>query len=69
MNQFCNITHQKGCLKMDDRLDSLEMAIAALTENLNINLAEIKRAECEERFYKELSSIIGGGRNHNWVKK
>jgi len=67
IGQFCNITYDKGSLKEDDRIDSLEMAVSALNENLNINLQAIKNAEHEHRLQKELDSMSGGSGNRNWI--
>lgn len=67
MAQFCNITEEKGSLQHDDRIDVVEMACAALTDNLSINLREIRRSEAEYRMQKELDSMTGNSSNSNWM--
>ena len=67
MAQFCNITRAKGSLKQDDRLDSLEIAVAALNESLSTNLDRMKDLESQRRWDSTLESMMGSSRNSSWM--
>lgn len=69
VDQMCNITHDKGSLKMDDRLDSLEIAVASLNESLATNLERMKDLEYQRRLDKELENLSGTSSNPNWMNK
>lgn len=67
LNQFCNITPERGALKMDDRLDSLEMAVSELNESLSLNLERMKEMEEDRRLEANIRKYSRLGRKKaNW---
>ena len=65
--QLTRITHQRGALRHDDRLDSLEIACRYFTERLAIasKIAQQKYLEDErrallEKFVKDSNRVLNG---------
>jgi len=72
IGQFTNITPVRGSLKHDDYIDCLAMGVNHLRKELAINVAASKRAEYEERLYKELDRMVdlspsGKRQHHSWI--
>ena len=67
MYQMTHITRTRGCLRHDDRLDALAMAVAAIVDTVGIDVDEAKAEYKELQLQAELDKFIGETKNPNWV--
>jgi hypothetical protein len=68
MYQITHITRTRGCLRHDDRLDALAIALAAVVETIGIDEDEAKKEWKEEQLQEELDRFIGDVQNPQWVR-
>lgn len=69
MYQMTHITRIRGCLRHDDRLDALSMALGAITETVGVDEDEMKKEYKDAQLQKELDKFIGNIMNPKWVQR
>lgn len=67
MYQLTHITRTRGCLRHDDRLDALAIALAAVVETVGIDADDAKREFKEQELQEKLDKFVGDIMNPRWM--
>lgn len=67
MYQLTHITRTRGCLRHDDRLDALAIALAAIVETVGIDADDAKREFKEQELQEKLDKFVGDIMNPRWM--
>ena len=67
MYQLTHITRTRGCLRHDDRLDALAIALAAIVETVGIDADDAKREFKEQELQEKLDKFVGDITNPRWM--
>lgn len=67
MYQLTHITRTRGCLRHDDRLDALAIALAAVVETVGIDADDAKREFKEQELQEKLDKFVGDIKNPRWM--
>jgi len=65
--QLTHITRTRGCLRHDDRLDALAMAVAAIVDTVGVDSDEAKKEYKEQQLQDKLDKFIGDIQNPKWM--
>ncbi len=68
MYQLTHINRTRGCLRHDDRLDALGIALNAIVETVGIDTDEAKKEWKDEQLQAQLDAFIGDLKNPNWLR-
>jgi hypothetical protein len=75
MYQLSRITHERGSLRQDDRIDNIAMALDYWSEQMDADASENVRKRQEELLNAELSDIMefatgkASGASNNWLRR
>jgi hypothetical protein len=75
MYQLSRITHERGSLRQDDRIDNIAMALDYWNEQMDADASENVRKRQEELLNAELSDIMefatgkASGASNNWLRR
>jgi len=69
MYQLTHINRSRGCLKHDDRLDALSIALAACVEMVGIDEEDAKKEWRDQELQDALDLFIGSVRDPQWTAK
>lgn len=67
MYQLTHITRTRGCLRHDDRLDALAMAVAAITDTVGVDVDEAKKEYKAQILQEKLDKFVGDVKNPRWA--
>lgn len=67
--QLTHLTKDRGCLRHDDRLDALAIAVAAITDMMGVDEDEAKRAYIENQKEQLLEAWLESNNNSLWFSK
>ena len=67
MYQLTHITRTRGCLRHDDRLDALAIALAAIVETVGIDSDDAMKEFRDQELQDELDKFIGDTINPRWM--
>jgi hypothetical protein len=62
-----HITRTRGCLRHDDRLDALAMAVAAIVDTVGVDADEAKKEYKEQVLQDKLDKFVGNMTNPRWM--
>jgi len=67
--QMTHITRVRGCLRHDDRLDALAIALAAVVEMVGIDEDEMQKEYKDQILMDQLDQFIGDIQNPQWTAR
>jgi len=69
MYQLTHINRTRGCLRHDDRLDALGIALGAIVDTVGIDEDDAKKEFKEQQLQEQLDKFIGNIENPRWVTR
>jgi len=69
MYQLTHINRTRGCLRHDDRLDALGIALGAIEDTVGIDEDDAKKEFKEKQLQEKLDAFIGNIENPRWVTR